>query len=391
MKMLYMQGWSDTATYETLCRENAYDPFDRKVVFLFPGNSGHHGKNVSLFSIKSGAGLATAAHGIGKSGYPVLSLPTTTMENWENNQTQQAIVQKAIEDLYQAFGAGYSFMLPVRKHNNTKYFDHGLGDDELLEPSFWGGVQLASNKPLANHYIRELNKLSAFMALSLEERLNIGTVNTIHAQENNTINAQSPFYQAWLRGCNMDENDNWLKPVVKVTPKKPDLPKQEKRDKPEEPRLPDKETARPDISDLPNKEGLKKPVNPNPPKKSEPKTKQSKTIQLPASYETFFRHNETPADKLNNVREFLNDYTKNNSRMSRFFHGHWNRHHVASVHAIVEKIDNKTLETVEDVMKALKSIKLCNPEGSLARRIYCIDEKNPVDTEDNESRSQNKL
>lgn len=353
MTMIYMQGWSDTATYEKLCKDHGFDPIDRKVVFLFPGNSGHHGKNVTLFSIKSGAGLATAARVIGQSGYPVLSLPTTTMENWESNTSQQATVQKAIEDLYQAFGAGYSFMLPVRKHGNKKYFDHGLGADGLLEPSFWGGVQLADNKPLANHYIKELNIFVAFMALSDEERLQI-------ANNAGQPLARSPFYRAWLRGCNMAADDPWLKPVVKIEAKKPDLPKKINPDTPV------------------------KPVDPIPPNKN----KESKKIQVPTSYEAFFRNNDTPANKLKNVRELLNDYTKNNSCISRFFHGHWNRHHVAAVHAIVKKIDNNTLETVEGVMKELKSIKLFNPNGSLAKRIYCIEEKNPVDAGKDEIGSQ---
>lgn len=365
MTIIYIQGKVDTTSYEELSRKNGFDPLDRKVVFLFPGNSGHHGKNVTLFSIKGGAGLATAASNIGKSGYPVLSLPTTTMEDWANSKSQQATVQKAIEDLYQAFGAGYSFMLPVRKHANKKYFDHGLGTDEDLEPSFWGGVQLAANKPLANHYISELNKLAAFMALTPEER-----------REQEATNVDNPLYQAWLKGRNIAKDDIWLQPVVKVANKKPALPKKTFG-------LPKKDDVDRPV-DLNPPIDMNPSIDPIPPKKTEVKTKKTKMIQVPASYETFFRNNDTPEDNLRNVREFLNDYTKNNSCISRFFHGHWNRHHVEAVNAIVKKIDNKKLGTVEDVMNELKSIKLCNPNGSLAKRIYFIEEKTQIDVENNE-------
>lgn len=298
MTLIYFKDWADVASYEKQCRDNGFDPDEKKVVFLFPGNSGHHGPHVTLFSIKGGSQLATAAKLIGSKGYPTLSLPTTSMGDWATNAGQQATVQKAIEDLYQAFGAGYSFMLPSRDHQDTEYFDHGLGVDELLEPAFWDGKLKVANKPLANHYINALNKLSDFMALSLDERLK-------QADDN-------PLHRAWLKGHLMDKNDKWLQPVVAAAHKKPEL------------------------------------------------------YEAPASYDRIFKSKHDP---LQGARELLNDYTKGNSCLSRFFHGHWNRHHIYQVNKIVEKIDNATLKTIEELLQALKFVSLMNPNGSLAKRI----------------------
>lgn len=336
MKFIYLKGWTDVASYEAQCRKNGLDPADRKVVFLFPGNSGHHGTNATLFSIKSGGGLASAANAIGQKGYPVLSLPTTTMEDWVNNAKQKATVQQAIEDLYRALGAGYSLMLPVRLHNNKKYFDEGLDKkldkDKLIEPNFWGGIQVAANILLANHYTSELNKLITFMALSHQEKLQ----NATQADANN------PLYQAWLKGHNMRKDDAWLKPVVAITSKKTDSP----------------EVAKQEAS-------IKKPA----------------PLTAPASYHTFFTSKNDP---LANARALLNDYTKSNSALSRFFHGHWNRHHVQEISKIVSEIDNNTLQNIDDLMKKLKSIKLANPIGSLAKRIRFIEEKTPPVVIDND-------
>lgn len=326
MKFIYLKGWTDVASYEDRCRSNGLNPADKKVIFLFPGNVTHHGTNATLFSIKSGAGLASAANIIGKKGYPVLSLPTTSMENWAKDTKQQATVQQAIEDLYRALGAGYSFMLPVRDHRNQKYFAQGLGDDELMEPSFWGGVQVTANKPLADHYTSELNKLVTFIALPHQEKL----------QKVTKEDANNPLHQAWLKGNNMHEDDAWLKPVVAVTNKKADSPK------------------------IPEQEAL---------------------LKAPASYHAFFKSKDDP---LANARALLNDYTKSNSALSRFFHGHWNRHHVQEISNIVSEIDNNTLQNIDQLMDKLKSIKLANPVGSLAKRIRYIEEKTPVIIENND-------
>ena len=242
--------------FERLCSEHALDP--KQVVFLFPGNISHHQTGTNLFSIKTGGGLANLAREIGQKGYPVLSLPTTTMENWDKDAAQQRVVQKAITDLYRARGAGYHFMLPVRDHkqqlpvNHTQHnrSDENIDDQDCLlqaaraccsfffqaarsplavpistssplrveeqntpcyftnglkysnftkEPSFWGGIQKASNIPLADHYITQLDSFHDFVALSDTEQQSLAKSNT-----------SNPFWAAYLNGNTMQPTDPWL-------------------------------------------------------------------------------------------------------------------------------------------------------------------------------------
>lgn len=86
------------------------------------------------------------------------------------------------------------------------------------------------------------------------------------------------------------------------------------------------------------------------------------------------RHsNEDPL--LDVARGLLNDYTKGNSTTRRFFHGHWNRHHVEAVGYIVNAIDNKKINNMEDLILILRCVELKNPtpSGSLFRRINFIE------------------
>ncbi|MDF1677183.1 MAG: hypothetical protein P1U32_00605 [Legionellaceae bacterium] len=159
-QIIYIQGKVNRQSYESLCNTNNAHP----CVFIFPGNKSHHTKNTTLYSIKSGGGLAHAANELGHAKYPVLSLPTTSLEQWGTSEADQQVADGAIADLYRALGAGYSLMLPVRNHENTTYFDEGLANAPHLEPSFWGGIQTASNQPLARHYMQALNNLHVFIA-----------------------------------------------------------------------------------------------------------------------------------------------------------------------------------------------------------------------------------
>lgn len=89
--------------------------------------------------------------------------------------------------------------------------------------------------------------------------------------------------------------------------------------------------------------------------------------------------NGSNAFKANNLtaplakaRALLNDYTKNNSALSRFFHGHWNRHHISEVTQIVRQIDSGEI-TEQTLMAALDSVEKnykgqFNSQGSFARR-----------------------
>ena len=347
MSLFFIKGSASIENYETICRAYKLNPEDKKVIFLFPGNSSHHGIGTTLFSIKSGGGLAQAAKLIGEKGYPTLSLPTTTMEQWSTNKAQQAIVQGAIVDLYKALGAGYSFMLPVRAHTKN-YFDQGLAAAQDLEPSFWGGIQAAPNKQLANHYLLQLNQLSDFIALSLEKR-----------QEVATTNINNPLFKAYLKGQQMQEDDPWLTPIQQNKP----VPLKSSSTKP-----PQSEPAKPD-------EG---------PQSSSHKGEENSHYKRPvlkaetrASYEALYQSKQ---DALDSARALLNDYTKSYSFWNRFFHGHWNRHHVPEVNAIVKQIDQECISSVDELLKKLASIKLVNPEeGSLARRILFIEEKNSLD------------
>lgn len=81
-------------------------------------------------------------------------------------------------------------------------------------------------------------------------------------------------------------------------------------------------------------------------------------------------------DSLERAKNLLQDYTKFDSAVSRFFHGHWNRHHVDEVSAIVKAIDAGTIQTIEQLVRQLKQdINPENPNGSIAKRISFIETK----------------
>lgn len=79
-----------------------------------------------------------------------------------------------------------------------------------------------------------------------------------------------------------------------------------------------------------------------------------KPTEYPSSYEEL--SNQT--NSLANARNLLNDYTKNNSKFSRLIHGHWNRHHVKEVHELVNGIDTKKINTVDELIIRLSAIHL---------------------------------
>ncbi|HHF7374982.1 DUF5617 domain-containing protein [Legionella bozemanae] len=72
------------------------------------------------------------------------------------------------------------------------------------------------------------------------------------------------------------------------------------------------------------------------------------------------------------ARAILNDYTRDNSWLSRVAHGNWNRHHLEEVNEIVKAIDNRTISSMEELSTHLAAIPLANPKGSLARRMEFI-------------------
>jgi hypothetical protein len=312
---MYINGWVDIKSYQQTCHDNGHDFAEKKCVFIFPGNSGHHTACTTLFSVKDGGGLAKVAGDLGQAGYPTLSMPTTSLGNWENDSRLKGIAQRAIEDLYKACGAGYQLMLPVRAHDNNDYFDNGLFPGTNLEPSFWGSIELTPNKPLANYYTRQLDNLFRFMALSQESR-----------DKKTEADPENPFYHAYTQGQNMSEDDPWLQPA--------------------------------------------KPMNVSP-------------SPVRASQSVHGLFHDKSKEELSFARAVLNDYTKNNSALRRFFTGHWNRHHVVEVNALVVQIDQGKINTAADLLQKLKEIQLVNPNGSLARRISLIERRNP--SSENES------
>jgi hypothetical protein len=94
------------------------------------------------------------------------------------------------------------------------------------------------------------------------------------------------------------------------------------------------------------------------------------SLPYPKTYTLLYQQGTSP---LESARVLLNDYTKNNSGFLLFLHGHWNRHHVLEVAALVKKIDQKQIEDIGTLFDELSKINLINPEkGSLARRISFI-------------------
>ena len=207
--VLYIEGAVDQGMYESKAA-------GRPVVFIFPGNSSHHRKDTTLYSIKVGGGLAAAAADLGRAGYPTLSLPTTGKK-----EVLAALSLSAMSDIYRAIGAGYSILLPVRAHkayspSKSKetvakakpaeaiwYFKDDLVHCPGKQPSFWGGIDKAPKENLAAAYIEFLDNLAAFtVALNKEGALEDEVLETIPEE----------FKRAYLDGKEMGEKDDpWLK------------------------------------------------------------------------------------------------------------------------------------------------------------------------------------
>lgn len=92
-------------------------------------------------------------------------------------------------------------------------------------------------------------------------------------------------------------------------------------------------------------------------------------VVYPPSYTLLANKGDTP---LNKAKALLEDYTKHDSTLSRFFHSHWNRHHVREVNQWIESIEKGHIKTVEVLINSMSGIP-SNPEGSLARRMHFIE------------------
>lgn len=336
---MYIEGKITFNSYKDACHQNNIVLENKKVVFIFPGNTGHHGSTAPLqkrlFEKKGGSGLAEFTGELGDKGYPVLSLPTTGMGEWSKNKRgEKATVQKAIEDLYEAVGCGYSLALPVRKRDKKQgvlvpgsdnyFFPSDLANKKEFEPNFWGLTNKNQNEGLAAEYIKALDELANFMKLSLKAR-----------DEKIALDSNNPLFKAYKRG---------QASLINQTP------------------------APAKASGL--KQAHKAGVSDQ--NKSAPTTTSNKVnTTFPASYERLYTKEMDP---LSGALALLNDYTKDNSTLKRIAFFHWNRHHVSQVNTIVE---DKSINNIGSLIKALDRIALVNPEGSLSRRIAFIKEKNP--------------
>lgn len=103
----------------------------------------------------------------------------------------------------------------------------------------------------------------------------------------------------------------------------------------------------------------------------------------PASYTRLTNQPETPLAK---ATALLHDYTKHGSATSRFFHSHWNRHHVNEVTQCLASIASGQINSVADLITIMQGIPQMNPTGSLARRMnFMRTEILPLETAANES------
>jgi RavJ, Peptidase domain/Domain of unknown function (DUF5617) len=127
-------------------------------------------------------------------------------------------------------------------------------------------------------------------------------------------------------------------------------------------------------------------VEPSPPEitSSPPPREQSatKTQDFPASYTQMWKQakNEVTMDgsattnkqQLEQMKKILNDYTKGNSRLKRFFTGHWNRHHVKAVNSLVKDIDAGRVKSAKELITKMEEIAPKNKpanESSFKRRL----------------------
>lgn len=201
MALLHLLGWIDFPTYNRFCTDNHSTP--ENCVFIFPGNTTHHGNKHNLYSQKRGGGLAAFAMQLGGKELPVLSLPTTGMGSYSKNEKIKNTANDAIADLWKAVGAGYDLVLPVRKFNSLvdRFFSSPL-DSTDYEPNFWGQNDKTPNLSLANFYIEHLDRLAKFMKVKDTDK-EASYLSKLEKEHPNLFNA----YQS---GKNIKKDDPWL-------------------------------------------------------------------------------------------------------------------------------------------------------------------------------------
>jgi hypothetical protein len=176
-KVYYFDGKVDADSYKDFAESKGFDP--RKSVFLFPSNTGHHTNVRSLYSRKSGAGLAKAADELYEHEIPCLGLPTTGMPaNITLKDIQGAsfppitYAKAALIDIWAALGFGLDLVCPVReRRQNPQYFSEALtkGDKGDKEASFWGQNEENPNLELADYYHAQLKLIHSATIYQPEE------------------------------------------------------------------------------------------------------------------------------------------------------------------------------------------------------------------------------
>jgi len=154
----FLTGNLTVDSFFQYCADKKIDP--HKTVVVFPGNVGHHAPNHTLYSKKSGSGLATFTGKLYERRVPTLSLPTVGVSSGRVTD----VSRKAVGDLWKAIGYGANIALPVRPYTR-KYFPRPLADvdGKPIEPSFWGAANTTSNEKLAEYYVEEIDKINAYL------------------------------------------------------------------------------------------------------------------------------------------------------------------------------------------------------------------------------------
>ncbi|MFC3909357.1 DUF5617 domain-containing protein [Legionella dresdenensis] len=93
-------------------------------------------------------------------------------------------------------------------------------------------------------------------------------------------------------------------------------------------------------------------------------------LRLPQNYSRIY--NAASGSDLDKACALLKDYAKNNSSTLRFLSGHWNRHYISDVNRVLRRVNNKEINTVDELLTVLLAVKPANRAGSLSARIIFI-------------------
>lgn len=228
-----LSGRITSESFINKCKQVGINP--ENVVYIFPGNDSHHGKEQNApYTIKGGLNLAALAGELGRLNYPTLSLPTTFWDI-KDKENQMVLAHKAVADLWRAIGYGMHLALPVREKGKVQlnaekgepildekgeralyspnhFFTKSL-DKTNCEPNFWGGIEKTPNTKLADYYLEQLNHLKTFLAQQAKAKEKEGTVIKFpHAD----------FESAYIEGFEANQKvkegkkpDDWFLPVFK--------------------------------------------------------------------------------------------------------------------------------------------------------------------------------